>query len=109
MDETTIGIIGTIAVLALLFGVASYLQNRSKRKGNLFTGKPSMLGRVIAILIGFGFLGVTVMELLTQPVFHPVLGLIGAACLLYGFGINALMNTIQGGSSKQKSTDTKPE
>ena len=106
MDETTVGIIGTIVALGLLFGIAAFLQNRSQRKGNLFTGKPSMVGRVIAIIIGLALVGFTAYQFFALPEFTPVVGLVGVACLLYGFGANVWMKVIQGDRSGQGTDKT---
>jgi hypothetical protein len=109
MDETTIGIIGVVIALGLLVAVAYFLQNRSRTHGNLFTGKPSLTGRIIAIVIGLPLVGISAYEFLTQPLFHPVLGIVGIACLLYGVGINSFMKVIQGEKSTKDTIDTKQE
>jgi hypothetical protein len=100
MDETTIGIIGTVVALGLLVAAAAFLERRGKTKGALFTGKPTAASRIVALILGLALMGLAWYQFLEQsssPLCDATFPLAGIACLLYAIGINDLMRYIQQG------------
>ena len=93
-------IVGVLVVLGLLVFVARFLQRRADaEEGPLFSGPSTRKGRVVAFLLAIPFTAIALSALaegriLSFPFLIP--GLVGAALLLYAFGAEGLLRTIQG-------------
>jgi hypothetical protein len=104
MSETTLGILGVIVVLGILFGVAWALDRRRKTEGDLFTGKSTRTLRIIAFLLGLIFGGVFIADLLGPDGKARRLYLIIAiAAFAYTLGADTLMRRLQ--KSKDQSDE----
>ena len=59
MDETTLGIIGSLAAIGLLVAAAAFMDHRVRTRGGLFEGRLSLAGRLMALLTGLGLIAIT--------------------------------------------------
>jgi len=103
MSIETVCLIFLLVMVIITFGTAFYLDRRRKAHGNLLLGKPTVAMRVIAIIIGLILSAFAVVMLLLGNMIFPVIGLLGIACILYGFGADDLLRAIEnvGGSDKE--------
>ncbi len=94
-----IEIIFAIAVLAALAGILWMLERRLKTHGALFTERATSAPpswRLLALLLGFLFAGLFVMELISSSEIHIWFPILAIALIGYGIGLGGLLNRIQG-------------
>ena len=88
-------VLGLIIMFAIVGGVAYFLENRAKKKGNLFTQPASLTSRIVAFLLGLIFAGSFVVEILYTDRFHVVIPILAVLLIAYSLGFNRLIATIQ--------------
>ncbi len=100
-------IVGVLIVLGLLVVVARFLQRRADSEaGPLFSGPPTRKSRVVAFLLAIPFTAIALSFLAeSRNLSFLIPGLVGAALLLYAFGAEGLLRTIQG----DKEGDAEPD
>jgi uncharacterized membrane protein AbrB (regulator of aidB expression) len=101
VDEVTLVVI----ILVVFVGIVVYLDRRSKSKGSLFTGKPTMGMRILALLLGIVCGGVFVVELLASERFHLIFPILAIAGIAYGLGATALLKGLQQASGEEQQDD----
>ncbi len=84
-----------VVAIGILIGAASYLEQRAKKKGNLFSGRASPPARIIAFIFGIAFGGLTIYEALSFNEYQVVFPILALACFAYSLGWNNLMDSIQ--------------
>lgn len=95
MYEIITIILGLAGMFAIVGGVAYFLQNRSKKEGNLFTQPVSLKTRIIAFILGLVFAGFFLLEIIYEDHFHIVMPFLAVLLFAYGLGFNKFIETVQ--------------
>ena len=93
-----IEILLTAVVLVVFAAVIYGMERRVKARGALFSGRPTPLMRVLAIVFGILFLGLFASELTTTSEIHLLFPVLAILLLSYGLGAGQLLVRLQRGS-----------
>jgi len=93
-------------VLVVFFGFVYWLDRRTKAKGSLFMGRPTMTMRILALILAIVFGGAFVVEILSMDEFHVVLPILAIAALAYSLGATQLLAGIQAASEEESRDET---
>lgn len=95
MTNTLMIIVIVIVFIVGPFWLISKMDKRAKKKGALFTGKPTRGMRALAILLGVLFAGIFIMELLNSATIHVWFPILATALLGYGLGAGKMLSRLQ--------------
>jgi len=88
-------ILGLVGMFVIVGGIAYVLQNRAKKKGNLFTQPASSMTRIVAFIFGLIFAGFFLLEILYEDRFHVIMPFLAILLFAYSVGFNRFIEIVQ--------------
>lgn len=88
-------VLGIAAMFVVVGGLAYFLQNRARRRGNLFTQPASRSSRITAFVLGPVFAGMFYLEISYADGFHVVMPVLAILLIAYSLGFNRLIEYLQ--------------
>jgi hypothetical protein len=96
----------TIGIFLVVMGLVYFLERRVKKQGVLFTGSATRGMRLLAIILGLLFAGISLLELTSSDSIIIWFPIIAIALIGYGLGADQLLGKLQQRSGNREKIDS---
>ena len=105
MSNTSLTIVVVLVFIVVPFWLIYKMDKRVSKKGALFTGQSTRGMKLLAIVLGVIFAGITVMEFISSQEIHIAFPVLAFALIGYGAGAGQLLGKLQNKGENTKSKE----